>query len=207
MKIQQLWIHRIAWAAIQSHHKNKKTVAQKTAKHTAEGQEHKSMDSEEDEEPRNGPGTSSNSHTTVPVLPLHQGPKVSSQGPAAKADTGNEDSEYSVEYSAQSQDSGRTVLYPDLYILTDDEHWAMTSESHICATAPGSFCFVTTENGRQQDIYNLTTMPCGQRSSYLNELTDDFGNIRVEVPKKELTVQREMCWNDVWLPAEEQQEQ
>ena len=27
------------------------------------------------------------------------------------------------------------------------------------------------------------TMPCVQRSLYLNELTDDFGNIGVEVPK------------------------
>ena len=38
-------------------------------------------------------------------------------------------------------------------------------------------------NGDQQDICNLTTMPCVQRSLYLNELTDDFGNKRVEVPK------------------------
>ena len=44
-------------------------------------------------------------------------------------------------------------------------------------------CYVTTESGRQQDIYNLTTMPCVQRSLYLNEVTNDFGNMKVEVPK------------------------
>ena len=46
------------------------------------------MDSDEDdEEPQNEPGTSSNSQTTVPVLPLQQ-------GPAASANAGDEDSEY-----------------------------------------------------------------------------------------------------------------
>ena len=46
------------------------------------------MDSDEDdEEPQNEPGTSSNSQTTVPVLPLQQ-------GPAASANAGDEDREY-----------------------------------------------------------------------------------------------------------------
>ena len=58
--------------------------------------------------------------------------------------------------SAQSHDSGRTVLYPDLYVLTNNEHWTMTPEAHKHAAAAGSFCFVTTENGEQQDLYNLT---------------------------------------------------
>ena len=142
------------------------------------------MDSDEDdEEPQNEPGTSSNSQPTAPVLPLHQGSAASSQGPAASAVSGDEDSEYSDECSAQSQDSGRTVLCPDLYVTTNDEHWTMTPETHKYAAAAGSFCIVTTENGDQQDICNLTTVPCVQRSLYLNELTDDFGNFRVEVPK------------------------
>ena len=29
----------------------------------------------------------------------------------------------------------------------------------------------------------MTHMPCVQRSLYLNEMTDDFGNVQVEVPK------------------------
>ena len=37
--------------------------------------------------------------------------------------------------------------------------------------------------GKQQDIYNLTAMSCVQRSFYLNEMTNNFGNIQVEVPK------------------------
>ena len=75
------------------------------------------MDSDDDdEEPQNEPGTFSNSQTTIPVLPLHQGPAASSQGPVASANSGDEDSEKSDEYSAQSQDSGRTVPDPDLYV-------------------------------------------------------------------------------------------
>ena len=100
----------------------------------------KLMDSDEDdEEPQNEPGTSSNSQPIIPVLPLHQ-------GPAASANSEDEDSEYSDEYSARSQDSGRTVLYPDLFVLTNDEHWTVTPETHKYAAAAGSFCFVTTEN-------------------------------------------------------------
>ena len=153
---------------------------------------YKLMDSEEDdEEPQNEPGTSSNSQPTAPVPPLHQrpesssqGPAASSQGPAASANSEDEDSEYSDEYSAQTHDSGRTVLYPDLYVLTNDEHWTKTPETHKFAAAAGPFCFVTIENEDEQDICKVTTMPCVQRSLYLNEVTDDFGNIKVEVPKR-----------------------
>ena len=135
------------------------------------------MDSDEDdEELQNEPGTSSNSQPTAPVLPY-------SQRPAASAISGDEDSECSDEFCSQSQDSGRTVLYPNLYVLTNDEHWGMTPETHKYAAAAGSFCVVTTENGDQQDICNLTTMPCVQRSLCLNEVTDDFGDIRVNVPE------------------------
>ena len=86
------------------------------------------------------------------------------------------------------------MLYPDLYTLTNDGHWAMTL--NIYAAATGSFCFVTTENGRQQDICNLTTMPCVQPTLCLNEETDDFGNTKIEVLKKTLTVEPETCWNN-----------
>ena len=72
---------------------------------------HTSLDLyKDDEEPQNEPGTSSNSRPFVPVLPLNQGPASRSQGPAASANSGDENSEYSDEYSARSQDSGRTVL-------------------------------------------------------------------------------------------------
>ena len=135
------------------------------------------MDSDEDdEEPQNETGTSSNSQPTVPVLPLQY-------GPGASANSEEEDSEYSDEKSAPSQDSGRIVLYPDLYVPTNDELWTMTPETHKYAAAAGSLCFVKTENGRQQDIYNLTIVPCVQRSLYLNEMTNDFSHIQVEVPK------------------------
>ena len=59
----------------------------------------------------------------------------------------------------------------------------MTPETHKYVAAAGSICIEITENGDQQDIRNLTTVQCVQRSLYLNALTDDFGNIKVEVPE------------------------
>ena len=149
--------------------KGKKTVAEEQPSDLPSAKKHKSIDSDEDEEePQNEPGTSSNTQTTVPVLPCN---------------SGDEDSEYSDEYSAQSRDSEKTLHYPDLYVLTNDEHWTMTPETHKYAAAAGSFCFATTENGNQQDICSLITMPCVQRSLHLNGPTNDFDNIKVEVPK------------------------
>ena len=54
---------------------------------------------EDDEEPQNEPGTSSNSQPAVQVLPYN---------------SGDEDSEYSDEHSAQSRDSEKALCYPDL---------------------------------------------------------------------------------------------
>ena len=82
----------------------------------------------------------------------------------------------------------------------------MTPESHKYAAAAGSFCFVTTENGDQQDICKLITMPCVPRLLYLNERTNNFGNIKLKFPRK-LMVKQETCWNPAWLLAEEQQDQ
>ena len=165
---------------------------------------HKSMDSGEDyEEPQSETGTSSCSQPFVPVLPLNQGPAASPRGPAASANSGDENSEYSDEYSARSQDSGGTVLYPDVDILTNDEHWTVRPETHKSETAAGSFCFVTTANGEQQDIYNLTTIASVQRSLCLEEVTDDSSSTRVELPNGE----PETRWNVAWPPVEQPQEQ
>ena len=100
----------------------------------AKKKKHKSMDSDEDdEEPQKEPGTSSTSPPFVPLLPLNQGRAASSQGPAASANSDDENSEYSDGYSARSQDSGRTLLYPDLYIPTNGEHWTVTPERQVCS--------------------------------------------------------------------------
>ena len=101
--------------------------------------------------------------------------------------------------SARSHDSGRTVLHPDLHVLTNDEHWTMTPEAQkYAAAAAGSFCFATTENGEQQDIYNLTTILGVQRSLCLEEVTDDSSSTRVEP---------ETCWNAAWPAVDKPQEQ
>ena len=162
--------------------KGKKTAAENQPSESLKVTKHKFMDSDEyDEETQNEPGTSSTSQPTEPVLPLHQGPAASSQGPTVLDNSADEESEYSDEYSAQSLVSERTLYYPDLYVLTD-EHGTMTPETHKYAAAPGSFCFVTTENGHQQNICNLITMPRVQRSLYLDERTNKFGIMKVEVP-------------------------
>ena len=88
---------------------------------------HKSTDSDEDDEEPMKPGSSSTSQPFKPVLPLNQGIAPNSQGQAASANSDDENSEYSDQYSARSQGSGRTVLCPDLYISTDDEQWEMGS--------------------------------------------------------------------------------
>ena len=59
----------------------------------------------------------------------------------------------------------------------------MTLETQKYAAAAGTFLLFDHENRDQQDRCNLSTMPCVQRSLYLNELTDDFGNMKVEVPE------------------------
>ena len=63
------------------------------------------MESDEDaEEPQQkDPGSSSNSQPTVPVLPLHQGPAASSQGPTALDNSADKEREHSDEHSARSQ--------------------------------------------------------------------------------------------------------
>ena len=85
--------------------RGKKTVAEEQPSELPKTKKHKSMDSDEDdEEPRNEPGTSSTSQPTEPELPLHQGPATSSQGPAASSqgpivldNSADEDSESSDE--------------------------------------------------------------------------------------------------------------
>ena len=158
-------------------HKGKKIIAEmKQPSELPKAKKHKSMYSDEDdEEPQNEPGTSSTSQPTVPVLPVHQGPAASSQGPTVLDNSADEDSEYSDEYSAQSQDSQRTLYYPDLHVLTKDEHWTMTPETHKYAAAAGTFCFLTAENGDQQDMCNLITMPS------LKKLVRQKSNLRKQI--------------------------
>ena len=76
------------------------------------------------------------------------------------------------------------MFYPDLSVLTSDDHWTKTPGTQKYAAAAGSFCFATTENRNQQDICILITMPCVQRILCLNEVTNDFGNRKVEVPRR-----------------------
>ena len=72
------------------------------------------------------PGTSSTSQPTDPVLLYHQGQAENTKGPTVLDNSADEDSEKGDEKSAQSRDSERTLYCPDLYVLTNDEHWTMT---------------------------------------------------------------------------------
>ena len=173
----------------------------------------KPMDSDEAEgAPQNKSGTSSN--IQPPLLPFQSGSASRSHGPSTSTtstssqrtltntrsedesldnddDHGEGESGPAIQ-SARSQDSGRTVLYPDLCVLINDEHWTMMPEAHKYAAA-GSFCFVTTKNGEQQDTCNLTTKPGVQRSLCLDEVTDDSSSARFEL-QPELTIKPETCW-------------
>ena len=113
--------------------------------------------SSQDQHPAHNPLTS----TTSTSL---QGPSASTISEDESADNddahGERESGPTIQ-SARSHDSGRSVLRPDLYVLTIDEHWTMTPEAHKCAAAKSrSFCFVISENGAQQDVCNLIIMPC-----------------------------------------------
>ena len=53
----------------------------------------------------------------------------------------------------------------------------------MCSRSLIIFVFVTTENGEQQDVCNLTTLPCVQLSLCLDDVTNDSGSTQIEVPK------------------------
>ena len=186
--------------------KGKKTVAEKEPSTPPKAKKHKSKDlDEDDEEPQNETGTSSNSQHSVAVLLLHRGLAASSQLSAASAIPGDEDSEYSDEKSAQSQDSGRTVLYPDFYVLTNDEHWAMTPETQVCRSRRITlFC----DNRKWTNHKAYTIWPlCRVYNDHCTSMRWPTTSVTYKLKfREEMTVELEMCWNDVWRPAEKQQE-
>ena len=185
--------------------KEKNIIAEKQTSTPPKTKKYKPMNSDEnDEEAQNGAGTSSNPQPTVSVLPHHQGSAASSQGPAASAISDDEDSEHSDEYSAQSQDSGRTVLYPDLCVLTNDEHWAMTSKKHKYEQQ-NHFVFWLSKmkNHKTYIIWSL----CPRNNNHYTPMRwPTLLTISKLKSQKELTVELGTYWNDVWRPAEEQQE-
>ena len=75
---------------------------------------HKSLDSDEDnEEPRNESGTSSNTQPAASVLCYN---------------FGDEDSEYSDKFR-------KDFVPPRSLLLTNDEHWTMTLETQLCSNS------------------------------------------------------------------------
>ena len=79
----------------------------------------------------------------------------------------------------------------------------MMPETHKYAAAARSFSSVTTENGERQDVCNFITMPCVQGSLCLDDVTNDSGSTKVEVPKGVDSRTRDMFERC----AEKQQEQ
>ena len=100
--------------------KERNILTESSRVHPQKTKKYKPMNSDEDdEEPRNPSATSSNAQPIAPALPYN---------------SGDEDSEFSDEYSADSQDSGRTVFYPDLHAMTNDEHWTRTPDFQVCSS-------------------------------------------------------------------------
>ena len=134
----------------------KNTAEVKKPRDLPKAKKHKPMDSEEDDEVlRNEPGTSSNTQPPVPALPLRSGSTSSSHGSStsntpssaqrtststssenesADNDDNHGEGESGPIQSARSQDSGREVLYPDLYVLTNDEHWTDAGSTQVCCS-------------------------------------------------------------------------
>ena len=110
------------------------------------------------------PGTSSDSETTVPVLLLQQGRAASSQGPAASANSGDEDSEY----SAQSHDSGRTVPKPSLCFETmmNVEQWRLRHTSMPQQLDP----FVLLQKKMEISRTNAIWLPCCLYNDHCNSM-------------------------------------
>ena len=163
--------------------KGKKTTAEvKKPNDLPKAKKHKPIDSDGgDEEPQNELGNSSNTQPIVPVLNLQQGPAARSQGPSTSTTSTRSQGHRPVptlrmntlttmtstekdNLAHQYRVHGVMILQgqcsnPDLHVLTNDEHWTMTPEAHKYAAAAGSFCVVAAENGEQQDLYNVTTVP------------------------------------------------
>ena len=142
------------------------------------------MDSDEDDEPSEST-SSSHGPSTSTTSTRSQRTSTSTSSEDESADNGDDHGEGEsgpAIQSKRSHDSGRTVLCPDLHVLTNDEHWTVTPEAHKYAAAAGSFCLVTTANGEQQEKYNLTTKLGVQRSLCLEEVTDNSSSTRVELP-------------------------
>ena len=57
----------------------------------------------------------------------------------------------------------KTILYPDLYVLINDDHWTMTPETHKYAAEAGSFCFLLPKKEINRQLAICTTMPFVQR--------------------------------------------
>ena len=113
------------------------------------------------------PGTSiklpvhSGVHRPVLPRPVHkEHPSTSSEDESTDNDDDHGEGESGpVTQSARSHDSGRTVLYPDPYFWTNDEHWTMTPEAHKYAAAAGTFCFVTSAAYKLKSRKKLTVKP------------------------------------------------
>ena len=140
------------------------------------------------------------------MLPLNQEPAANSQGPAASAKSGDENSLYSDGYSAWSQDFGRTEFHPDIYIRTNDEHWTVTPATNKYAAAAASFSSVTTEDREKKEVCQLVTMTCVKRSLSMDELINDHNNILVSVPIEVNSQTRNMleCLSLVGKPREQE---
>ena len=90
---------------------------------------HKLMDSDEDDkEPHHEPGTSSNPLYQCYLFIKDQQPVRKDQLPVPTLRI------------KTVKDSGKTVLDPDLYVLTNDEDWTVPLETHMYVAAAGSFC-------------------------------------------------------------------
>ena len=142
----------------------------------------------------------------VKELPLNQG-AANSQGPAASSDSDDENSEFFDEDSARSQDFGRTVVFPDLYILTNDEHSTVTLATQKYSAAVGFFTFVTTANGTPGKIHFdyyakcEATVPQGSDRQFQQHARKEASTQEVRGYRKQFTEAKHIEWKS-WINNE-----
>ena len=160
------------------------------------------MDSD-DEVPQNEPGTSSNIQPPIPVLPsspvriniqfarsidqyyFDQFTQTSTSTSSEDESTDNVDEHGEGEcgpaiQSTRSHDSRRTVLYPDLHVLINDEHWTMNARStQVCSR---SRVILFRDHGKRRTTGYPQLDHCTGCAAIivLDEVIEDSSSIRVE---------------------------
>ena len=189
IKVQQPRIHKIAWATVQGHIKNEKSheeVVHNNSDRIHHSKEERKLLLENNRVNHQRPRITSLliQMKTMKSLNMNQEllqiPNLLDQYFLIILVMKTVNTETNIVHK-DGTPKGPYSVQISLY-LTNEEHWTTTPATHKYAAAAGSFCSSITEDGEQQVVCNLITMPSVQRSLYLNEATNGHEIIKTEVP-------------------------